>query len=406
MITTFCLNFSLKKTKILADGTAPIYVRLTVEKLRLEFTTRRFILPERWNSKSQKMTGHTEEAKSFNAYLKTLEQQVYEAHRLLVSQQIPITVTVLRDKVLGIEEKPKIYTVLEVFREHNRKMEALIGQDYSQGTMTRYETSLKHTSDFIKWQYKVEDMPVDQIDYNFVSNYDFYLRSERKCNNNSTVKYLKNFKKVVKICLGNGWLEKDPFLNYKVKITEVIPEYLTKEELKTIAEKHFEIERINQVKDVFLFSCYTGLAYADVEKLNRNDIIIGVDGQKWVSINRQKTKSRSKVPLLPKASEILEKYKDHPLCLIENKVLPVFSNQKMNAYLKEVGDLCGINKPFTYHTARHTFATTVTLSNGVPIETVSKMLGHKNLKTTQHYAKILDMKVSEDMRALVEKLEF
>lgn len=405
MITTFCLNFSLKKSKILANGTAPIYVRLTIEKSRLEFTTRRFILPERWNSKSQKMTGHTEEARSFNAYLKTLEQQVYDTHRLLVSQQTPITVKVLRDKLLGLEEKPKIYTVLEVFREHNRKMEALIGQDYSQGTMTRYETSLKHTSDFIKWQYKVEDMPVDKIDYNFVSNYDFYLRSERKCNNNSTVKYLKNFKKVIKICLGNGWLEKDPFLNYKVKIAEVVPEYLTKEELKTMADRHFEIERINQVKDVFLFSCYTGLAYADVEKLKRNEIIIGVDGQKWVSINRQKTKSSSKIPLLPKASEILEKYKDHPLCLIEDKVLPVFSNQKMNAYLKEVGDLCGINKPFTYHTARHTFATTVTLSNGVPIETVSKMLGHKNLKTTQHYAKILDMKVSEDMRALVEKLE-
>jgi site-specific recombinase XerD len=405
MITTFALNFSIKKTKILADGTAPIYIRLTIEKDRIEFTTRRYIVPDRWNAKSQKMIGSNEEAKSFNSCLKALEQQVYEAHRLLVSNQLPITVQILKDKILGEEKAPEVITIIPVFEEHNKKMKVLVGKEYAEGTMKRYETSLKHTSDFIKWKYKTADFVVKNIDYNFVSNYDFYLRSERKCCNNSAVKYLKNFKKVIKICLGNGWLEKDPFLNYKIRITEVIPEYLTKTQLKKISDRHFENDRINQVKDVFLFSCYTGLAYVDVQKLRRDEIVIGVDGQKWVFTNRQKTDSSSRIPLLPKALEILEKYADHPKCLNEKKLLPVLCNQKMNAYLREVADLCGIKKSFTYHTARHTFATTVTLSNGVPIETVSKMLGHKNLKTTQHYAKILDMKVSEDMKALVEKLE-
>jgi len=405
MITTFSLNFSIKKTKVLADGTAPIYIRLTIEKERIEFTTRRYIFPNRWNAKAQKMIGSNEDAKAFNLYLKALEQQVYEAHRQLVSNQLPVSVHILKDKVFGDEKAPEIITIIPVFEEHNRKMRALVGKEYAEGTMKRYETSLKHTSAFIKWKYKTTDFEVKKIDYNFVSNYDFYLRSERKCCNNSAVKYLKNFKKVIKICLGNGWLEKDPFLNYKIRITEVIPEYLTKNELKKIAEKHFENERINQVKDVFLFSCYTGLAYVDVQKLRRDEIVIGVDGQKWVFTNRQKTDSSSRIPLLPRALEILKKYENHPKCLNEKKLLPVLCNQKMNAYLREVADLCGINKSFTYHTARHTFATTVTLSNGVPIETVSKMLGHKNLKTTQHYAKILDMKVSEDMKALVEKLE-
>ena len=171
-----------------------------------------------------------------------------------------------------------------------------------------------------------------------------------------------------------------------------------------MADKEFQIERLNQVKDIFLFSCFTGLAYIDVKKLTKNNINIGIDGERWIFTNRQKTDTKSNIPLLPMAEQIIAKYKDHPQCINEGKLLPVLSNQKMNGYLKEVADLCGIQKELTFHIARHTFATTVTLTNGVPIESVSKMLGHKNLRTTQHYAKILDRKVSDDMKLLRDKL--
>ena len=201
-------------------------------------------------------------------------------------------------------------------------------------------------------------------------------------------------------------LDKNPFVNYKAKVKEVERAYLVQEEIQAIVDKEFATERLNQVKDIFLYSCFTGLAYIDVKQLTRSNIGLGIDGGKWIFTNRQKTDTRSNISLLPIAEEILDKYKQHPQCLNEGKLLPVLSNQKMNSYLKEIADLCEINKELTFHIARHTFATTVTLTNGVPIESVSKMLGHKNLRTTQHYAKILDRKVSDDMKVLRTKILF
>jgi site-specific recombinase XerD len=203
--------------------------------------------------------------------------------------------------------------------------------------------------------------------------------------------------------LANGWLNKDPFTNYKSKVKEVERVYLTEEEIQTIINKDFKIERVGMVRDIFVFSCFTGLAYIDVKQLTKNHIGLGIDGDKWIFKNRQKTDTASKIPLLPMAQEIINKYENHPVCINEDRLLPIFSNQKMNAYLKEIADICEINKDLTFHIARHTFATTVTLSNGVPLETVSKMLGHTSLKTTQHYAKILDRKISEDMMILKSK---
>jgi site-specific recombinase XerD len=234
-------------------------------------------------------------------------------------------------------------------------------------------------------------------------SYDFYLRSERNCNNNSTVKYLKNFKKIILICIANGWLDKDPFIKYKPKVRPVKRDYLTADELEAIGSQSLANDRISQVRDIFLFSCYTGLAYADVKKLKRSEIVIGNDGQKWIFTSRQKTETDSRIPLLPKALQLMEIYKEHPQCIDNGLLLPVLSNQKMNSYLKEIADACGIIKELTYHIARHTFATTVTLANGVSIESVSKMLGHTNIRTTQHYAKILDLKVGQDMALIKEK---
>lgn len=404
MNKTFSLLFYVKKSKTVANGTAPIYLRITIDGKITELAAKRYILPEKWNPAAQKVNGTSEEVKALNAYLKTLEQRVYEAQHQMIKDKAVITADNLKHKLHGSEERHR--TLIPIFADHNKKVEALLNDEFAPGTLERYKTSLKHTVDFLLWKYNVSDIDIKKIDHAFVTEYEFYLRSVRKCNNNTAVKYIKNFGKIIRLCIANGWLDKNPFVNYKAKVKEVERAYLVQEEIQAIADKEFATERLNQVKDIFLFSCFTGLAYIDVRKLTKNNISIGIDGEKWIYTNRQKTDTRTNIPLLPMAEEILNKYKHHPQCLNEGKLLPVLSNQKMNSYLKEIADLCEINKELTFHIARHTFATTVTLTNGVPIESVSKMLGHKNLRTTQHYAKIIDRKVSDDMKALKEKIGF
>ncbi|CAM3983695.1 site-specific integrase [Mucilaginibacter galii] len=295
--------------------------------------------------------------------------------------------------------------LVDVFREHNRKVAALINQEFAPATVTRYETTLRHVVDFMQWKYKINDIRVKQIDHRFLSEFEFYLRSVRKCNNNSALKYIKNFGKIVRICIASGWITINPFLNFKIRIKKVDRPFLSREELEVMAKKTFVSARLDLVRDIFLFSCYTGLAYVDVQKLRRSEIVSGHDGEQWIFTSRQKTDTPSRIPLLPYALSVIEKYRDHPQRELEDRLLPILTNQKMNAYLKEIADLCGITKDLTFHIARHTFATTVTLLNGVPIESVSKMLGHTNIKTTQHYARILDIKVGEDMGALRKKLQ-
>jgi site-specific recombinase XerD len=390
--------FYVKKAKMVADGTAPLYMRVTVGELRVELSTKYFIDPVKWNPCAGKVIGNNEEARKLNAYVRNLEQDVYEAHRQLLQEGKVVTTESIKNKLLG--KKEPIRSLVAIFLEHNMQVSALVGKEYAPATLTRYKTTLKHTIEFIEWKYQVKDIDIKDVNHEFITSFEFYLRSVCKCNNNSAVKYIKNFKKVIRICIANGWINKDPFVNYKSKVREVKRDYLNQEELETISQKRFVSDRLNQVRDIFLFSCFTGLAYADVKKLKRSEINEGVDGGKWIFTSRQKTETASRIPLLPFTLKLLERYKDHPQCVLKDLVLPVASNQKMNAYLKEIADICGITKQFTFHIARHTFATTVTLSNGVPIESVSKMLGHTNLRTTQHYAKILDKKVGEDMKIL------
>lgn len=403
MNKTFNLLFFIKKNKIRTNGTAPIYLRITIDGKAAEIAAKRYIDPKKWDNKSQKSVGNSQEAKTLNSYLKTLEQQVYDFHYLMLKEEDFVTAESLKSKLLGTDVTTRM--LIPIFQDHNDKVEALIGQDFAPGTLERYKTSLKHTQEFLHWKYKISDIDITKIDHAFIMDYDFWLRSVRKCANNTAVKYIKNFKKIMRLCMANGWLSKDPFLGYKAKIKEVERPYLTKEEIQAAYEKEFASDRLNQVRDIFLFSCYTGLAYVDVVKLSKSHINIGIDGEKWIFTNRQKTGTSTRVPLLPIAQELILKYEDHPECVNLNVLFPVLSNQKMNSYLKEIANVCGINKELTFHIARHTFATTVTLSNGVPIESVSKMLGHKNLKTTQHYAKILDKKVSDDMAVLRGKFQ-
>jgi site-specific recombinase XerD len=403
MESTFGLFFFLRKNRDEGQNELTVYMRITVDGNRSEISTKRKCSPEKWNDSAGRLQGKSDDAKVFNAYLDTLQQKVFEAKRKLIEMDKSITAESIKNALLGKETAKPKHMLLEIFKYHNEQIAALVEHEYSQSTLKRYQTSYKHTKEFLLSKYKLNDIEIGVLDYEFITEYEFWLKSVHKCNHNSTIKYLGNFRKIIFRCLHNGWLQRDPFLGFSMAKREVNRVALTETEITILTEKKFYVERLSIVKDIFLFSCYSGLAYADVQKLKRSDIGIGVDGEKWIFIKRQKTDVLSRVPLLPFALRILDSYKEHPQCKYENRLLPVLSNQKMNAYLKEIADVCGISKTLTYHIARHTFATTITLSNGVPIETVSKMLGHRTLRTTQHYAKILDKKISDDMRNIRAK---
>ncbi len=399
---SFGLLFFLKQSKNQKSNVKYVYIRITVDGTSKEISTKMVWDSNRWNQSSGRAVGTKEDAKSLNSYLDSLSSKVFQAKRILVEADKPVTAYGLKNFVTGQGDTRRM--VLEIFSDHNRKMKLLVGSEFVAGTMKRYQTSYDHTKAFILWKYNVDDLELKDLNYEFISDYAYWLKGVRKCNHNTSMKYLVNFKKIVLECIKKGWISNDPFIGFKTTRKEVVRVALTKAEINSIVTKKFNCERLEYVKDIFIFSCYTGLAYIDVKKLSRSQIVKGVDGEEWIITKRQKTDSPTRLPLLPAALEIMNKYKDHPKCSIDDYVLPVLTNQKMNAYLKEIADTCGIDKNLTFHIARHTFATTITLSNGVPIETVSKMLGHKSLKQTQHYAKILDLKISEDMATLKERL--
>ncbi|WP_255372351.1 site-specific integrase [Dyadobacter sp. SG02] len=391
--------FSVRQSKINRNNQLPIYMRVTIGGLRFEVATGKFVSPDRWLSNSGKVKGATLEAREVNAYLDSLSGKAYGIQREIVQEGSLMNIEVFKQKWHG--EDQNIIGLLTIFQEHNAKIRKLIGLEYAHATYQRYQTTLRHTQEFIEWNFKAKDVDVRKLNFRFISDFEFYLKGVKKVGHNATMKYLANLKKIVLICVKNEIIPKDPFFAFKFAKHEVDRIALTEHELTAVASKVFVTPRLEQVRDIFLFCCYTGLAYADVEKLTRMDLVEGRSGEIWINIKRQKTDTASRIPLLPPALKLLKKYEGQ----LENskkQLLPVLSNQKMNAYLKEIGDVCGIVKPIAFHLARHTFATTVTLSNGVPIETVSKMLGHRSLKTTQLYAKILDKKVSEDMQKLSE----
>jgi site-specific recombinase XerD len=377
-------------------------MRVGIDKKRMNVVTKIYVRLNEWSAKDGKLKIKTILAQKTNSVLDGFKMKAFDYQRELMNEGKPITLENFKAKWYGISLERSVM-IMEVFKQHNEQMKALVNREFSPLTLERYETSFRHTQEFMKWKYKIEDIDIKELNYEFITNYEFWLKSIRKCDHNTSIKYLSNFKKIVHICIKNGWLTRDPFVGFKMAKREVERPFLVEEELNKIINKKFLMPRMSQVRDIFIFCCYTGLAYADVEKLTREEVTIGIDGEKWIWTSRQKTDSTTRVPLLPPALEILERYKDDPQCVNRGRLLPVLSNQKMNTYLKEIADTCGITKKMTFHTARHTFATTVTLTNGVPIETVSKMLGHRNLKTTQHYAKILDLKVSEDMKILRSK---
>lgn len=405
MEKSFGLMFYQKKTKKQEQGTrVPIYVRITTNGKQVELSTKQKCSLAFWNASVGRLNGKSEEAKGVNAMLDLIEQKIYAAKRKLMEMEEEVTSEKIKCLVQHKSIGKKEHTLLEAFKVHNEQMKELIGIDYAPATYKRYETTYEHTARFLKERYKVNDLPLGKLAYEFITDFEYWFKTKRKCSHNTTMKYLGNVEKIIHICLAKKWITTDPFLGFKKSKMQITRIPLSEEEVRKIATKKFDIERLSVVRDMFLFCCFTGLAYVDMEKLKQEDIFVGVDGNKWINCIRQKSKCNARIPLLPAAEKILDKYaKDNQLADERDKVLPVKSNQKMNAYLKEIADLCGIKKKLTTHIARHTFATTVTLSNNIPIETVSKMLGHQKISTTQIYAKIIDQKVSADMQQLRNK---
>ena len=390
--------FFIKRTKLLKNGEAPIFVRITINKERTEFAAQKSVKPNHWSDIQQKAKKNAPDAESINTALEHYEKRIASILDFLSYEELEVTPRLVHDKLLG--KKVERRTILKVFEEHNKNCKKLEGIDFAKGTVQRYETSYKHTKEFIRWRYNREDLPLDEVNQQFIKDYELYFKTERNCSHNSATKYLKNFKKITKIALANGWLKKDPFATIQFKLKQVDAVYLNDEELDAVRNKVIAIERIDRVRDVFLFCCYTGLAFSDVKTLKLEHLTKDKDGFMWIHKKRQKTKQMSTIFVINAAQKLIEKYKDDVALKDKDVLLPVLSNQKMNAYLKEIADLCGIEKEISTHTARHTFATTVALGNNMPIEVVSKTLGHSNTKMTQRYARTTEALIQKNMEKI------
>jgi len=396
------VNFSLKRKKSRADGKCPVYVRCTKNDQRFELSTGIFISPESWDDKKQKVSGRSEETRILNNRITRINVRIQDVYMQIELKGESPSVISLKNKLLGVSDDKG---VLEILNNLIKGIELRVGNDYSDGTLKHYKTTRERIEKFLKKQFGKNDLPLSLVDYNFLDSFDIYLKTCHQLRPNTALTYHKHLKRVLNTAIALNLITVNPYNSFKVTRNETHRDYLAIHEIEQIRNKKICTLRMENIRDVFVFACYTGLSFAELKRLSSHHIFLGDDGGKWIIIDRTKTDIRCRVPLLPQANEILLKYEDHPVRLNGENLLPVHSNQKMNEYLKELADICGISKNLSMHVARHTFATSVTLSNGVPIETVSKMLGHTSLKTTQIYARIVDSKIATDMNMLKTKLE-
>jgi integrase len=395
---TFSVLFFIRKSRTLKNGMIPIYIRITVKGERAEVSANMFVESDSWDTGRGKLKPSAKNASAQNQYLDNLKFKVQEHKRLLLERGKPLTALNLKNSYLGFTEENR--GILEIFDVHNKRCKELSGIDFAPGTVERYETARKHVAQFISQKFKRKDLPLTEINHLFIKDFEHFLKIERKCAHNTSLKYLTNFKKIIRTAMENDWIKTDPFKGIKYRLQEIDAEYLNEEELEKIRHKKFSIKRLEKVRDIYIFCCFTGLAFIDVKNLSEENILKESKGRVWIRKRRQKTHKLSSIPLHPIPIYIIDKYKNDPLCLHTGRLLPVSTNQKMNAYLKEIADLCGINKKLTTHTARHTFATTVALSNNISIEAVSEMLGHSSLKMTKRYARVVDDYLGREMDKL------
>ncbi|MDN4028687.1 site-specific integrase [Chryseobacterium gambrini] len=394
--------FLISATRINKQGLVPIICRLTFQGDRKAFSTGLFINPNCWNSKQQKAKPPNDENTFINSQLSLIKNEINQAFLFLQVNEETFDVEDVFLQYKG-EIPKKNKTVLHVFNEHNDKLEKLVGKDYTIGTLWKFKQAKQLLKDYLKHQYNKNDYQFKDMNLKFVQDYEFYLKSEKNLALATVNKTIQRFRRMIRVAISEGIIDKDPFILYKVKLIKKEVVYLTTEELESLEKHQFSQFRLQQVADMFIFCCYTGLAYNEMSNLETKHIVKGFDGNYWIKMIREKTQKEISIPLLPKSANIIEKYQKIGNI---NKILPGISNQKFNSYLKEIAEIIGIQKNLTHHIARKTFATTVLLFNDVPIEIVSELLGHSKITITQeHYAKVVNKKVSEQMLKLGEKLK-
>lgn len=393
--------FLLQKVKLNKQGKCPIKCRITFHQDRKEFSAGLFVNPKQWDSRLQKAKPPNEENSFINTQLGLIKNEINQAFLFLQVNEENFDVGDIYLQYKG-DVSIRSKTILELFKEHNDRLEKLVGKEYSIATLWKFKQARDLMKGFIKYSFTKSDYQFKDLDLKFVQDYEFYLKTEKSLALATVNKMIQRFRKVVKIAISQGIIDRDPFVGYKVKRVKKEIVYLTTEELKQLEMYQFKAERLQIVADMFIFCCYTGLAYNEMANLEKSHIVKGFDDNEWINMKRLKTQQTLSIPLLTKSKFIIDKYSNAH----EVKVLPSFSNQKFNAYLKEIADIVGIEKRLTHHLARRTFATTVLLFNDVPMEIVSELLGHSKITITQeHYAKVVNKKVSEQMNKLNSKLK-
>lgn len=354
--SSFNVLFFLKKTKLLKNGEASVCMRITVDGTRVENNIRKSIDPSLWSQAKESARGRSRKSCDLNAYIENARIKLHQIFCELEEQNQPITARLLQEIFFGQDKEPEaVRTLIGTMQEHNDQCRALVGKDYALITVRRYESCKRYLAELIRQKYGKDDLPLAEVNGELVRAFEFYLKTEKECQQNTVIRYMKCLKKITNLALANEWIAKDPFIGIKFHEKEVIREFLTMDELLTIYHKEFPLERITVVRDVFIFAAFTGLAFIDVQQLSPEHIVKDNNGNLWIRKPRQKTKNMCNIPLLDIPLEILRKYADYPACKKKGVLLPVPCNQKMNSYLKEIADLCLIKKNLTTHIHRHSF---------------------------------------------------
>ncbi|MFD2247194.1 site-specific integrase [Pontibacter ruber] len=398
---TFALLAMVRRNKPNKLGEIPVFIRVTINGNNTEIATKHFVKPELWDTSKGKVKGRSDLAKTINDTIDLFKLRAKQHYNKLIEAGKEVDLLAIKNGVLCIEEKQP--TLLEVFSKLVRDVHAKIGVEYSMSCYSAYRASENHLVMFLEEEYKLQDYKLKDLSFRFIADFEHYLKTKGKCRQNGAIKHIQRVKKSVRIALKYDYIQKDPFLLHSMGKDKVIRLPLNEGELKTLEAMKVDVERLEIIRDMFLFTCYTGLAFIDAKHLKKENIGIGIDGEEWIFTERQKTGNTCAIPLLPPAKAILKKYAIHDKVLTSGYLLPIPSNQKFNAYLKEIGDLAGVRKKLTVHIGRHTFATTIALQNGVPMEVVKQMLGHDNIKTTQIYAKVETRLIADSMNALRKK---
>lgn len=391
--------FLLDRRRLNSKNKCPLRCRITYQGKKKLFSIGVFISPNDWNSTKQQILESSPDHEVLNKELTLVRQKMLESFLFLQvnAKNFDVEDVLLQYKGESIKANK---TLLEVFELHNSRMEKLIGKSYAKSTYNKFLEAKMHIKNFLKHSYNRNDIPIESIKLKFLDDLDFYLKSELDHKQITINKTIQRLRKIIKLAVGEGYLERDPFILYVPKRCEKKLVYLTQEELSLLEAKTFSQSRLNKVKDLFVFCCYTGLAFAEMDSLEKKHLVTKFDGNLWIEMYRQKTSSYVSVPLLPKAKEIISKYENE-----SDKVLPSITNQKFNSYIKEIAEILGIEKNITHHIARKTFATTVLLFNDVPMEVVSELLGHSKLAVTQqHYAKVVQKKISDELNRLSSRM--